>query len=54
MNPTIMSGIFYDPVETDFRALDVIGYEVNWSAVPEVSTSTVGVLLMLGLLRRRR
>jgi hypothetical protein len=54
MNPTITNGVFYDPGQADFRALDVLGYDVNWSAVPEISSLSAGGLLLLGLLQRRR
>lgn len=51
MNPTLASGVAYGPSDADFRALDLIGYEV--ASVPEPAAA----LLLLGvggvLLRRR-
>lgn len=54
MDPTLSSGQSYGPTTADFRALDVIGYEINFTPVPEVSTLASGVLLLLGMIRRRR
>ena len=51
MDPTLATGVAYGPSEADFRALDLIGYEV--APVPE---PTVALLLFGGggvLLRRR-
>lgn len=54
MDPTIATGTFWVPTQADLRALDLIGYEFNFSPVPEVTSLSSGALLILGALRRRR
>lgn len=54
MDPTLANGVFYGPTFADFRALDLIGYEIT--PVPE--PGTFSLLLLSGAtfvaLRRRR
>lgn len=53
MDPTLANGQFYGPQESDFRALDLIGYEI--APIPEVSTAGFGICVALaGMLARRR
>lgn len=47
MDPTLASGQFYGPQDSDFRALDLIGYEII-SLVPE-SNSVLVALSLVGL-----
>jgi hypothetical protein len=54
MDPTLAYAEISRPNANDLRALDLIGYEINFSPVPEVSTLCSGVLLALGAFRRRR
>ena len=54
MDPTLPIGIAYGPNSADLRALDLIGYNIDFSPVPEISTLSTGLLLAGGLLRRRR
>jgi hypothetical protein len=54
MDPTLANGVFYGPTFADFRALDLIGYEI--APVPE--PGTLSLLALSGAafvaLRRRR
>jgi hypothetical protein len=54
MNPTLALGQIYVPSEADLNALDLIGYDINFSVVPEMTTLGSGFLLLLGVFRRRR
>lgn len=57
MDPTLAFGQFYGPQETDFRTLDLIGYEVAPAPVPEPSVLVVlclGGALLAGSRRARR
>jgi hypothetical protein len=54
MDPELPTGVFYGPSWSDAAALDLIGYDINYSAVPEVSTLSLGLLSLLGAFRRRR
>jgi hypothetical protein len=54
MNPSLTKGQFYPPNWSDAAALDLIGYDIDYSAVPEMTTLGSGLLLLLGTFRRRR
>lgn len=54
MNPSLNTGVFYAPNWSDAAAMDLIGYDINYSAVPEMTTLASGLLLLLGVFRRRR
>ena len=54
MDPTLANGVAYGPMDPDFRALDLIGYEV----IPVPEPSSISIVLLSGALlasvRRRR
>jgi hypothetical protein len=52
MDPTLSNGVSYPVMEPDFRALDLIGYEI--AAVPEVSTVGFGLVALAGFAFSRR
>jgi len=52
MDPTIGPGQIFLPTEADFRAFDLIGYDI--APVPEVSTALFGMCALLGGFARRR
>jgi hypothetical protein len=53
MDPTLAPGQFYGPQEADFRALDLIGYDI--APIPEFSAAGFGMCVALAsLLARRR
>jgi len=57
MDPTLAFGQFYGPQDTDFRALDLIGYEVVQVPIPEpsaLSALLLGGALLAGRSRRAR
>ncbi len=54
MNPTPASGTALKPTTLDLRALDVIGYTLTSSSVPEPATALLGASWLLGLAVRRR
>jgi hypothetical protein len=54
MNPTLGIETVRVPSVADLYALDLIGYDINYSPVPELTTLGSGFLLLLGAFRRRR
>jgi hypothetical protein len=54
MNPSLSPATIYVPSVADLKTLDLIGYDIDYSAVPEVSTLSLGLLSLLGVLRHRR
>jgi hypothetical protein len=57
MDPTLSLGQFYGPQESDFRALDLIGYEIASTPVPEpsvLSALLIGGAMLAGRSRRAR
>ena len=54
MNPSLSPATIYVPSVADLKTLDLIGYDIDYSAVPEVSTLSLGLLSLLGAFRRRR
>ena len=57
MDPTLSFGQFYPPQNTDFRAMDLVGYEIVNAPVPEpsvLSALLLGSALLAGRQRRAR
>lgn len=57
MDPTLASGQFYPPQNTDFRAMDLVGYEIVNAPIPEpsvLSALLLGSALLAGRQRRAR
>ena len=54
MDPTLANGVSYSATEADFRALDLIGYDI--AAIPEPNRGAMLVLglAVFGLVRLRR
>ena len=53
MDPTLAPGQFYDPQDSDFRALDLIGYEIAPIPEPTAILLAAGLLGMAGWRERR-
>ena len=54
MDPTLAPGQFYGPQDSDFRALDLIGYEIAPVPEPTAILVAAGLLGIAGLRERRK